>query len=445
MQKLNLDVVGVEEVSNDSAFNAMVAKVPNRKAVLSNRWSYSFNGPDPSFPPQKVGFIYDSLTLHLVESRAMFTGLYDSARNGYPQKLPAYPGGAINFWAAGRLPFLATFDATINGVTERITIIAIHAKSSSDAASYNRRVYDVKVLLDTLNAYFKEENVIIVGDYNDRVIGSTYASAASPFKGFVDDASNYTALTLPLDQAGSVSYLGGSAMIDHLIVSNELAGGYIANSTVIEDPRAYISGYNANTASDHLPVYSRFNFSASLPVTLTDFNAAAQGKQVLLKWATANEFNSDYFEIERSTDQQHFTSINRVKGSGTSAVVRNYQSIDTFPAIGLNYYRLKQVDFDGKYTYSKVVTVRFSTSTSKELSIYPNPVANYVKINFSARTTKLTAKLVDVNGRIVLVMKGDINHINQQLNSRLPKIVPGMYVLQLYDAKESSMVKIVKR
>lgn len=444
LQKLNLDVVGVQEVSNDDALNALVAKLPNRKATISNRWSYSFQGPDPNFPPQKTGFIYDTLTMHLVEARAMFAGLYDSARNGYPGKIPSYPGGAINFWASGRLPFLASFEATIKGVTKRVTIINIHAKSSSDAASYNRRVYDVRVLLDSINAYYKDENVIILGDYNDKVNGSTYSNSTSPFKGFVDDADNYNALTLPLDQAGKISYIGGSGLIDNIIISNELAGYNIANSTGIEDPRAYISGYSATSASDHLPVYSRFNFSMSLPVTLLNFNASLNNKQVLLKWATSTEFNNNYFEVERSADHQNYHSIGKIKGAGNSNRLNEYTSIDRAPLEGVNYYRLKQTDADGKFSYSKVIAVKFAGNGSS-LSIFPNPVTNFVTLSFRPNAGNMVARLVDVNGRIVVQMSGDINGINQQLNAHLSKIPAGFYVLKLVDTQESFVVPFVKK
>ena len=132
--------------------------------------------------------------------------LYDSARGGYPEKLPNYPGGAISFWSGGRLPFMATFDVKINGVTKQIKVITIHAKSSGDATSYNRRVYDAKVLYDTLQAYYKEDNIVIVGDFNDKLGVATYNNAASPFKNFVDDKNNYKEIRAEVNGKKSTKY-----------------------------------------------------------------------------------------------------------------------------------------------------------------------------------------------------------------------------------------------
>jgi hypothetical protein len=235
-------------------------------------------------------------------------------------------------------------------------------------------------------------------------------------------------LKLPLDQAGKISYIGGAGLIDNTIISNELSGHNIDSSTEIQDPRAYISGYNANSASDHLPVYSRFNFSMSLPVTLLNFNASLSNKEVLLRWAAATEFNNKYFEIERSTDHRNYYSIARIKGAGNSNMLNEYTSIDRAPRAGINYYRLKQTDADGNYTYSKVIAVNYGGNRNS-LSIYPNPVINFLKLSFRPNAGNLIARVVDVNGKVVVQMRGDINRVNQQLNAHLAKMPAGFYVL----------------
>jgi trimeric autotransporter adhesin len=444
MKRLNLDVIGIEEVSNDTALSNLVSRLPNRKAVISNRWSYSFDAPDPNFPPQKTGFIYDTTTMKLIDVRDMFEKLYDSARNGFPQKLPNYPGGTpSSFWASGRLPFMATFDANINGVIKRVRVIDIHAKSASDAASYNRRVYDVKVLKDSLDAYYKNENIIIVGDYNDRVIGSIYAGASnSPYKPFVDDNTNYNALTLPLDQAGRTSFIGGSGLIDHIIISYSLLGNNISNSTEIEDPRSYISNYNATTASDHLPVYTRFNLAIALPVTLTKFNAQPKGTDVIVTWTTANELNSSHYIIERSADGRSFSDIGTVSAAGYIISSVNYQFVDQSPVHGVNYYRLKQVDVDGKYIYSNVVTVNFATADV--LSVYPNPVTTNIQIKLNSAASDFVAQVTSSEGVMVMQAKGNVYQINQQINQKLMMLKSGMYILQLGNANERHVIKFIK-
>lgn len=269
MQHLNMDVIGIEEMSNDDALAQLVATLPGYASVVSNRWSYSFDPPDPTFPPQKVGFIYNTATMTLSTEeppRVMFESMYDSARLNLPgHRLSDYPTGTpSSFWASGRLPFMATFNATINGVTQKIRVVVIHAKSGADAASYTRRQYDAKVLKDSLDAFYANDKILLVGDYNDRMVTSIYTGHESSYQPFVDDNLNYDILTLPLDQAGRASFPGDAGMIDHITISDDLACEYISNSTDIEDARLYIPNYNATTGSDHLPVFSRYLLQAPL-------------------------------------------------------------------------------------------------------------------------------------------------------------------------------------
>ncbi len=445
LNRLALDVVGFEEMSNDKALDSLIVRLAHHKAVTSPRWSYSFDGPDPAFPPQKVGFIYDSLTMKLVSSRPMFEKLYDDARTTNPALIPSYPtGNPSSFWASGRLPFLATFDVVIEGETKRIHLIDVHGKSASDLASFNRRKYDMQVLKDTLDAYFTNENVMIVGDYNDRVYNSIYTgSSVSPFQSLVNDA-NYEVLTLPLDIAGRTSFIGGSGLIDHITITNDLKPFYIPNSTEISDPRSYISGYNGTTASDHLPVFSRFDFTSVLPVTLISFTAEEKGDEVILKWTSTNELNSNYYEVERSSDAVRFSSIDRISSKGKDGSVNHYEMTDSAPVEGVNFYRLKQVDKDGKVMYSSVIAVNRNKSVISKIAIYPNPVNKFITLSVADKGKVFSGKLINAEGRTMLYLKGNVTQLNQYLNQNLNKLKAGLYLLRLADGKEQYSVRFVK-
>ena len=444
-QRLNLDIIGVEEVSSDSAVGALVSKLPGYSSVLSNLWSYSFDPPDPGFPPQKIGFIYNTATAQLVEQRVMLVGLFDSLRNNLAT-LPGYPDSISHFWSSGRLPFMATFDVTVGGRTKRIRVIDIHAKSASDVNSYNRRVYDVRVLKDSLDAYYKEDNIILVGDYNDRVYGSIYAGGLSPYRIFVTDTLNYAALTYPLDSAGRVSFISGTGLIDHIIISNELKKNYIPGSTDIEDARTYISGYNATSASDHLPVLTRLILQdqASLPVKLSRFQAELQGNLVSISWKTELETNNAFFVVERSADGRIFYPIKTVAGAGTTGRPQTYQTVDSFPLPGASYYRLQQVDADGKKTQSAVVLVQVGREPAG-LSISPNPVTSYLRINGNPAGTNYTARINGLDGKVLVETRGTVSQINLVLNQRLGTIKPGMYVISLQSAKARTSLKFIKQ
>jgi|GEM_PF-4643823 len=121
----------------------------------------------------------------------------------------------------------------------------------------------------------------------------------------------------------------------------------------------------------------------ALPVTLVYFRVAYVNSAVNLNWATAAEKDNDYFTIERSTDGITFTEFTRIKGAGNSTGLLTYQHTDANPMDGLSYYRLKQTDLDGKFSYSQVKSVNTGTgTTSRTVSIFPNPVTQneYVQV-----------------------------------------------------------------
>ena len=111
-----------------------------------------------------------------------------------------------------------------------------------------------------------------------------------------------------------------------------------------------------------------------LPVTLVSFTATKQEKIVLLNWATATEIDNDYFIIERSSDGTNWEIISQVPTQGNGSNLQYYQDKDMTPLSGLNFYRLKQVDIDGKFVYSKTVMVDMRYNNEQTLMLMPNPV-----------------------------------------------------------------------
>ncbi|WP_345164064.1 T9SS type A sorting domain-containing protein [Nibribacter koreensis] len=143
-----------------------------------------------------------------------------------------------------------------------------------------------------------------------------------------------------------------------------------------------------------------------LPVELVNFIGLARSGSVELSWSTATEINNDQFEVERSSNGKDFYKISTVKGAGNSSLLRQYKFLDTAPLAGVAYYRLKQVDFDQAFEYSKVISVKSALSAkSLEPSIYPNPVTeNYLTVrlkNYTSTQGPVLFKLTDLNGKIV--------------------------------------------
>ncbi|HEY6162905.1 MAG TPA: G8 domain-containing protein [Bacteroidia bacterium] len=110
--------------------------------------------------------------------------------------------------------------------------------------------------------------------------------------------------------------------------------------------------------------------NSALPIDLLSFSAIVSAqKEVDLTWVTASENNNSYFVIERTVEGTHFDSLQLIPGSGTTTTVHYYSSIDNEPLKGISYYRLKQVDNNGQFTYSQIVAVELDV-------LYPNPCGN---------------------------------------------------------------------
>ena len=119
--------------------------------------------------------------------------------------------------------------------------------------------------------------------------------------------------------------------------------------------------------------------SCVLPVELNSFNAILKENQVLLNWQTASEINNHGFEIECSFDGKNWKNIGFVQGNRTTTDLFNYSFNDKKPLVGVNYYRLKQLDFDGEFEYSKTVAIELSMKKD-ELRIFPNPIRDELNI-----------------------------------------------------------------
>ncbi|MGI4865927.1 MAG: hypothetical protein ACRYFZ_18530 [Janthinobacterium lividum] len=145
---------------------------------------------------------------------------------------------------------------------------------------------------------------------------------------------------------------------------------------------------------------------APLPVALTRFTAEPQGADALLRWATASEKNNDHFEIEASTDGRAFARIGTVVGHGTTAQAHDYQFVDpsiAHYAASPVYYRLRQVDLDGTFSYSPVRAVAVSGPAG--LALFPNPTSRAATLTGTQPGTVVT--VLDAIGRQVLAITAD--------------------------------------
>ncbi len=162
--------------------------------------------------------------------------------------------------------------------------------------------------------------------------------------------------------------------------------------------------------------------SITIPVELTSFAATVTEAGVQLDWSTATETNNKGFEVERSTDNSVFSSIAFVQGNGTSTERHSYSYVDNSTTNSKVYYRLKQIDFDGSYSYSNTIEADFAIPASFELSQnYPNPFNPTTTINFSLpMAAKVVVKVFDILGREVVTLANqdfEAGKFNLQFNA----------------------------
>lgn len=124
--------------------------------------------------------------------------------------------------------------------------------------------------------------------------------------------------------------------------------------------------------------------SSPLPISLLKFEGKLYNKMVDFSWTTASETNNNYFTVEKSADAFTFEKVIDIKGAGNSTTTLKYTATDDNPLTGVSYYRLKQTDFDGKYTYSNLVPIKNVTKINSDFNIYPNPAKtdDILKIEF---------------------------------------------------------------
>ncbi len=166
---------------------------------------------------------------------------------------------------------------------------------------------------------------------------------------------------------------------------------------------------NGNVTALNVPIFSVFTFagatSAVVPVKLTSFTATKQDKVVKLTWTTEQEINSKSFIVERSPDQRSWNEVTRLNATGNSTVRLNYTATDYNPAKGINYYRLKSLDIDGKFSYSEIRPVYFGNDVV--VLIAPNPANDKVNIYLPGNTGIASVQLFNVSGQLIKTISTD--------------------------------------
>jgi Secretion system C-terminal sorting domain len=173
-----------------------------------------------------------------------------------------------------------------------------------------------------------------------------------------------------------------------------------------------------------------YTVAAALPVEVTKFTAFSNNNKITINWQTASEKDNARFDIERSLDGQTFATIGTQKGNGNSQILNNYTFADKTAVNGMNYYRLKDVAFDGTSGYSQVIAVQFGTK--KHLNTYPNPATNTLTLEYSAeKESTVNIQVVDLFGKVQVSTFENLIEGNNILPLDISLLPAGAYVVKI--------------
>lgn len=217
-----------------------------------------------------------------------------------------------------------------------------------------------------------------------------------------------------------------------------------ANLVVYKRPKSgtnwvLVPGSTLNTTNntltfvvDSFSVLSPGDVAAPLPVQWLQVHAHAKGQNVQLEWATASEMNNHYFEVLHSKNGQDFTAIGRVEGAGTTSITKHYKFVESKIQTGVHYFMIRQVDFDGTSSNSKVVSIKIDGQT---MAIYPNPGKQSFRLNGLEGQASL--RVFNLNGQIVLSSQIQGSEVVD-----LPNLPQGFYWLEI--SQKGSPIQVLK-
>lgn len=332
------------------------------------------------------------------------------------------------------------FDSTTTFVTHIQNVLGYVSWGSNDA---NQHLYtdNAKPYHEFLPGSLAETYVSTSArsfsnppQYGQSLIADLIAEGVNGVKGYVYEP--YTSSMANVGQAFPM-YVSGFTMAE----SYYSASAYLSwMDVVIGDPKMRIS--NVRISGNSNPGNGNNN-GTSLPVELISFRGMVQGISVKLEWKTATEVNNHGFIIEKRTlsltgagqDGGQWTEVGFVQGHGTTNSANDYTFIDKTAKAGTYEYRLKQIDNDGAYEYSKTISVEvaMNSQTAGSLKNYPNPFNPVTTINVEIpQDDQVSVKIYDITGReVATLLDGKASAGTQSLTFNAAHLASGIYFARL--------------
>lgn len=452
LAQMNADVVGLIEIENDGVgeFSAVQDLVNGLNAELGTPGAYAIVNDGASVQTDnsdqiKCAIIYKVTSLKTYGD-AQLTGGGQNTRPLLGQTFETLeavvPGGRV--MAPEKFTFIVNHFKS-KGASDA-TGLDIDQNDGQSAYNATRKTQAVALLafIENLKISGGTDRIVSVGDYN-----AYYEE--DPMD--ILRAGNLVVPSLATEY--SYSFDGALGSLDHAVFSSTMSPYATVKKWNINSNEPAILQYTSTLAdatspfrsSDHDPILIGIDFSTPLPVRLVSFNARTIHDQVQVEWKTAEESNNSHFTVQRSADAISYEDIAVRDGKGNSNSLHSYSFTDTSPLYGVSYYRLKQTDYDGKFTYSRVAPVQMSGETEFEFSVYPNPVADHINLKFSgiaSTHSNWLYQIMNKDGKALFSGKGSLDKINKSATNALPGLKSGVYIIRVASGTENHTFKFVK-
>jgi len=364
-----------------------------------------------------------------------------------------------------------TWSLQCSGTSPEVVVLVHYTGFTSVSAKYNNKTFN-----GVTNASSNSDNVALfyfnspatgLNDVELDVSGTgTYYADALALTNADDNSISITVLSTSSGNSATVTQPGSST-------GDLILGGVMGNLGTITVPASAThqitllnpftspydaaDGYIAATNGDQLTWdfskssnntiwATRIRGSVGLPIKLLSFGAnySVQTNSVILNWSTATEVNNKLFTVEKTSDGVSFEEVTTLPGADNSDQPLNYTATDETPSAGTTYYRLKQTDYDGNYTYSDLAPV--TIAADYKITLAPNPVGNMATLHYTANNTApLNVRIYDMAGQVVNEYSfNSIQEGENMLSVNTSLLAQGTYIMQLNNGLTSTSRKFIK-
>ena len=270
-----------------------------------------------------------------------------------------------------------------------------------------------------------------------------------------DDFNDYNAA------AGSFPQIPASPIVGTAAFSiSQVPGGFLPGSsgatTIVHNVTAtWNAAFNRWEVS--LPVSSFSGFyahatnplNAALPAAIANFKGIKTENSDVLTWTTTSELNNAAFTVLYSNDGKNYTPLTTVNSkatSGNSNVELSYSAENKQPKLGHNYYKLEQIDMDGKSLMNTQVVDLMWGATASTINVYPNPTSNELNIDiFTTKAENSTIKILDMSGRILKEIQTKLSAGANSIQTNIGELATGIYTLQIFENNKITQVSKIEK